>query len=128
MLGFLRRRRPPPGDAVVRASVPPLHAPFPSDPQALPDLSRSQARALDLPGEPDLSLLPPPVAIAQPRPQPRPAPPAPPPADLPAWVRDQPDPPAGVDLVFADGEVVRLDPADPRVRPFLAAAEVLLAR
>ena len=69
-----------------------------------------------------------PVAIAATHPEPRPAPPAPPPADLPAWVRDHPDPAAGVDLVFADGEVVRLDPADPRVRPFLAAAEVLLAR
>ena len=106
--------------------MPPLPAPFPSDPQALPDLSRSQA--LGVPGAPDLSRLPPPVAIAATHPEPRPAPPAPPPADLPAWVRDHPDPAAGVDLVFADGEVVRLDPADPRVRPFLAAAEVLLAR
>lgn len=128
MLGFLRRRRPSSGGAVARAAVPPLPAPFPSDPQALPDLSRSAGQALDVPGAADLSLLPPPVAIAAAHPQPRPAPAPPPPADLPAWVRDHPDPPAGVDLVFADGEVVRLDPADPRVRTFLAAAEVLLAR
>ena len=127
MLGFLRRRRPPPGDVVARAPLPPLPAPFPSDPQALPDLS--QPLALDAAGARDLSLLPPPAAMAAaPPPEPRPAPPVLLPADLPAWVRDQPAPEAGVDLVFADGSVVRLDPADPRVRTFLAAAEVLLAR